>query len=212
MSAMIVTDIDRKWRPVNDYPNSPQSLHDDTSIPQVPSKVTVSIHNGIPRCTVGYQSGGDGITFTSLKIMIGMGESEEPGEFVEARKSNQKKLDDLNTQLKVPLTFEYLVRVFLLYLHDQLMWWCRKTDSTPPRRTVAAYPLRWERNPETVLKYQQLVEAAGFENVEMVNEAEAAANSIFTDRPTSWFQEKPRIVVIDDNGGSTHVSSPRLGC
>ncbi|PVH73938.1 hypothetical protein DL98DRAFT_594537 [Cadophora sp. DSE1049] len=210
MSAMVVTDTDGKHKPVDRYPGAPQPLYDGDSITQVPSKVTVIAQGGVPKFKCGYEAGaGRGTTFTGLKLMIGMGEGEvdddeNPEEFEEARKTNRQKLENVNCQLRTPLTFKDLVRTFLEYMHDHLVWWCDKSDLGLPRRTVAAYPLRWERKPETVLTYQEIVEEAGFQNVDTLNEAEAAANTIFADRPTAWFQEKTRAVVIDDNGGTTH--------
>ncbi|KAH8799454.1 hypothetical protein F5884DRAFT_758481 [Xylogone sp. PMI_703] len=206
LSAMAIRTKDRGITNVDCYPDEPPS-HYDGSIPQVQSEVTVIVQKGVPIYFCGFEARTHvGITFTCLKLMIDL-EYGDPDEHKEMREKNRQKLKTLNKKLETPITFDTLLRQFLEYLREHLEDWCRPNDVPLPRRTVATYPVRWERYPEVITRYQELVTAAGFKDVSMLNEAEAAANALFTDRSPEWFQvngERGRIVTINDNGGVTY--------
>ncbi|KAH8798642.1 hypothetical protein F5884DRAFT_813346 [Xylogone sp. PMI_703] len=163
--------IRTKDRGIKNVDSYPDELpsHYDGSILQVQSEVTVIVQKGVPIYFCGFEARTH-VGITFTCLKLMIDEK------------NREKLKTLNKKLKTPITFDTLLRQFLEYLRD---------DVPLLRRTVVTYPI--------ITRYQELVTATGFKDVSMLNEAEAVANALFTDR-------SPEIVTINDNGGVTYVS------
>ncbi|OBT60210.1 hypothetical protein VE03_10480 [Pseudogymnoascus sp. 23342-1-I1] len=95
------------------------------------------------------------------------------------------------------LAAEDLIMEVLKYLHYHLVTWCGERQLNVPPKTMASHPVYW--NAENIIKYGEMLEAAGFQNVDMVNEGEAAANTVLA----SLSMPEPEKLLFCDLGGET---------
>jgi hypothetical protein len=134
-----------------------------------------------------------GTLFTNLKATL----AEKPNEAFKA------KLAKLNRGSKFPLSSERLLKEFLQQLREHCENWCSSHDFQMPPATAASYPIAW--SVETALKYQKILEAAGWRNITLVNEAEAAADAIFVANKKHFSDMLPEKISLMDLGGLSFV-------
>jgi hypothetical protein len=178
------------------YPGTPSTLYGSPSkVLQIPSQVRVSKTSSDWRFTIGYETLKlSGTIFTNLKATL----AEKPNEAFNA------KLTKLNRGSKVPLSSERLVKEFLQQLREHCENWCSSRDLLMPPATAASYPIAW--SVETALKYQKVLEDAGWQNITLVNEAEAAADAIFVNNKDRFSDTQLEKMSLMDLGGLSFVS------
>jgi len=204
---MVITTKKGHCKEVDRYPNAPQT-HGAAGdeLKEVSSIVTIAKRGESIKYYYGYETARAEDTISTckwLKLMIGMDDEDEKDAavYMDLRKEYCDKLKQVNKTLKAKVTFAGLITLYLQCMHQHLEWWCKTSGETMPTATVATYPLRWKT--KTIHDYQKLAENAGWENVIMRSEAEAALDAILADKPDTWF---PKTVALGDCGGSTHVS------
>lgn len=118
--------------------------------------------------------------------------------FAESRTKLTEELREFN------LAAEDLIMKVLKYLHYHLVTWCGERELNVPSKTMASHPVYWKA--ENIIKYGEMLEAAGFRNVDMVNEGDAAANTVLA----SLSMPEPEKLLFCDLGGETWVrTSPK---
>jgi hypothetical protein len=193
---------------VASYPGAPTTLYSSpTRVFQIPSQVRVSKTSNDWRFTIGYEAlKSSGTLFTNLKATL----AEKPKE------AFQVKLAKMNRGSKFPLSSEHLLKEFLQQLREHCENWCSSHDFQMPPATAASYPIAW--SVETALNYQKLLESAGWKNVTLVNEAEAAADAIFVANKNHFSDAESEKISLMDLGGLSFVRFPsfsslfRLAC
>ena len=151
-------------------------------------------------------SDADATTFKHVKMMMPQEDEHRTRKvknLTEPKKLNQATLDRFNLHQDSPLTWRLLILEHLKYLRDHLVEWCDTTDVPLPPRSVFAFPLCWTKFARLELK--KIAEEAGWPNVELVHEPEAAAKTITFSR-ASLLGSSPVNNLFLDAGGSSHVS------
>jgi molecular chaperone DnaK (HSP70) len=216
---MVVGTAKGEWHPVNDYEGAPVIYGGRAKdISEVPSLISVTRGTRGPSFTNGYKARTiRGTTVSNLKSMMPYITDQTSAELapnttdqMSAKLGSQitdKTFAELRAQMteklsNFGLTAQDLITKILEYLHAHLETWCdsRKLQVLPTCKMMASHPVYWKA--ETILEYQKMLGAAGFQNVDMVNEGEAAANTVLAGLSIS----EPENLLFCDLGGETWVS------
>ncbi|KFY00452.1 hypothetical protein V490_01336 [Pseudogymnoascus sp. VKM F-3557] len=203
-SAMVIGTKTGECHAVNNYDGAPVIFGCRArDIGEVPSLISVS--RG-PNFKTGYNARtGRGLQVSNLKSMMPflsdklsaglilpiMERQITDATFAESRTKLTEQLREFN------LAAEDLIMEVLKYLHYHLVTWCGERELNVPSKTMASHPVYWKA--ENIIMYGEMLEAAGFQNVDMVNEGEAAANTVLA----SLSMPEPEKLLLCDLGGET---------
>jgi hypothetical protein len=213
---MVVGTEKGEWHPVNDFKGAPVIYGGRArDISEVPSLITITRGTSY---TYGYIARAvPGTMMSNLKSMMPHITDQTSAELAlnttdqtSAELGPQitdKTFADLRAQMTgklccFGLTVQDLITKMLEYLHAHLETWCnsRKLQVLPTCKIMASHPVYWKAG--TIIQYQKMLKAAGFQNVDMVNEGEAAANTVLAGLSIP----EPENLLLGDLGGETWVS------
>ncbi|XMA20793.1 hypothetical protein WAI453_013584 [Rhynchosporium graminicola] len=195
-SAMVVTTARGERIPIGNYPGVPFSLagraEDVFEIPSI-----ISIQKGpVPIWHFGWQAMQIKTSFryANLKALL-TGEGDHA-------KATVARLDKMNRGSQTSISPDALIREYLQHLRKHLIDQCALLAQEVPTKLIATHPVCW--TPESIIRYTRLLRAAGWGDVETVNEAEAAADVVLGSMPDHFFLSGGTAIGVVDLGGMTH--------